>query len=101
MEQRLQLQSLLEAVIGTRAVYFQPPESHKMVYPCFVYELDNLETNHADNLPYNHNYRWQITIIDREPASPLFKKIAALSSASFVRHFTTDDLNHYVFNFYY
>ena len=37
MANRLDLQALLEDLLGSRNVYYQPPESVKMNYPAIVY----------------------------------------------------------------
>ena len=37
---RLELQDLLETVLGSQYVYFQPPATLRMRYPCIVYARD-------------------------------------------------------------
>ena len=41
MANRLDLQALLEDLLGSRNVYYQPPESDKMNYPAIVYALED------------------------------------------------------------
>ncbi len=99
-------QAILEDLIGARSdgkqnVYFQPPSSLKMVYPCIRYQRDALDTIHADNLPYRHQTRYELTVIDANPDSLIPGKIAALPLCSFNRHYAADNLNHDVFNIYY
>ena len=53
MAQRLILQSALEAILGSRNVYFQPPSGFQMQYPCIVYTLDNDFVARADNKIYH------------------------------------------------
>ena len=38
MDRRLELQSELEKILGSRNVYYQPLPSLKLQYPCIVYE---------------------------------------------------------------
>jgi hypothetical protein len=71
-----------------------------MQYPCIVYERDNASTKYADNLPYRHTVRYQVTLIDRSPDSDVYDKLAALPLSSFSRHFATSGLNHDVFVIY-
>ena len=52
MGQRLDLQTELEELLGSRNVYFQPPESLRMNYPCIRYTRSSGETTFADNKPY-------------------------------------------------
>ena len=37
MDRRLQLHEELCSVLGSRNVYFQPPETIKLTYPCIIY----------------------------------------------------------------
>lgn len=99
MGQRIDLQSVLENIVPH--VYFQPPETMKLVYPCIVYSLDNIDISHADNLPYKHLKKYQITIIDKNPDSSLPDTVSKLRSCRFSRHFTVDNLHHFAFTIYY
>ena len=47
MANRLDLQALLEDLLGSRNVYYQPPESVKMNYPAIVYALEDIENTFA------------------------------------------------------
>lgn len=102
MGQRLQLQTLLESLLpdGKKA-YFQPPANVKMEYPCIVYERDYAETSFADNSPYRHTKRYQVTVIDRNPDSDIPDKVALLPMSSFQRHFTEDNLHHDIYQLYF
>jgi len=97
MGTRAGLQTLLETVLGSRNVYFQPPPTLEMKYPCIVYNLDNMNTKFADNNPYRIEKRYSLTIIDKDPDSLIPDKIALLQKCMFDRHFVTDNLNHNIF----
>ena len=101
MGQRLDLQTLLEGILGSRNVYFQPPANVQMLYPCIVYHRDTAVTKFADNKPYRYTKRYMVTIIDRDPDSEIPNKVAALPRSVFNRFFTADNLNHDVFNVYF
>jgi hypothetical protein len=98
---RLALQDLLEELLESDNVYFQPPSSLSMKYPCIVYELSHIKSDFADNNPYTLGVRYSVTIIDRDPDSTIPATIALLPLCSFDRFFTADNLNHYVFNIYF
>ena len=98
---REELHEILVEINGNRNVYFQPPESLKMVYPAIVYARDYGQTQFASNLPYRYMNRYQVTVIDRNPDSLMPKKVAMLPMCSFSRHFASDELNHDVFSLYY
>lgn len=101
MGQRLELQDLLEMILGSRYVYFQPPASVQMEYPAIVYARDDLATNFANNHPYRFTQRYTVTIIDRNPDSEIPLKIANLPMSVFNRYFAADNLNHDVYTLYF
>lgn len=99
---QLQIQSLLEELAGdTFHVYFQPPATVTMVYPCIVYKRDFAKSLFADNVPYRHRKRYAVTVIDRDPNSAVPDKIAFLPMCLFERSFVAGNLNHDVFNVYF
>lgn len=101
MAERLQLQELLVAILGTSNVYFQPPPNTQMVYPCIVYRRDNVETEHADNKPYTHKTRYIVTVIDPSPDSAIPAMVGMLPTATFDRFYTADKLNHDVYKLFF
>ena len=101
MANRLDLQALLEDLLGSRNVYYQPPESVKMNYPASVYSLDNIEKTYANDGVYLFNRRYSVTVIDKNPDTDLVRKILELPMSRFDRHFKNDNLNHYIFNMYF
>lgn len=98
---RLQIQALLESVLGTNQVYFQPPPNLAIAYPCIIYKRDFANTQFADNNPYRSSKRYQITIIDQDPDSVIPDKVANLPMCLFERHFTAGNLHHDVYNIYF
>lgn len=97
---RRELQQLL-STMGAAKVYFQPPNGLKMTYPAIVYEVDSESVDYADNRPHRKDTRYQVTVIDRDPDTPIKDRIAELPLCSFNRQFPADDLNHYVYLLYY
>src|SRR5436189_4189710 len=98
MAPRLELQALLEDLLGSRNVYFQPPPSKDIQYPCIVYKRMDVNVDHADNLPYKHMKRYEVTVIDSNPDSDIPDKLSALSTCAYDRFFVADKLNHDVFS---
>lgn len=101
MRSREKLQALLEELLGTRNVYFQPPSSLTMNYPAIVYKRNSEEVLFANDSIYHNNYGYQITIIDPDPDSAILLKISKLPMCVFNRHYTAENLNHDVYNIYY
>jgi hypothetical protein len=101
MAQRLELQDLLEEILGTRNVYFQPPNNVQMKYPCIVYKRDTARTEFAGNAPYRRKKRYLVTVIDQDPDSLIPDAVADLPMCTFDRHFTANNLNHDVFSIFF
>ena|ERR1035437_6660885 len=101
MAPRLELQAILLELLGSNSVYFQPPETVQMEYPCIVYRRDLIRTNFADDIPYRILKRYQVTVIDRDPDSDIPDKVGKLPMCSFNRFFTADELNHDIFNLFF
>lgn len=101
MAQRLELQSTLVDLLGSSNVYFQPPPTVKMQYPCIIYKRDYVNTEFASNKPYKHKTRYQVIIVDANPDSDIHDKVAALSLCAYDRFYTADNLNHDVYNLYF
>lgn len=99
MGQRLQLHEILKGF--TENVYFQPPTNVLLNYPCIIYKRDFAETQFADNIPYAHERRYMITVIDKNPDSEIPGKVATLPKSLFNRFYTVDNLNHDVYSVYF
>ena len=94
---RIKLQNILEEILGSRNVYFQPPENIKMKYPAIVYTRSDIKKTYADNEVYKQDNVYQITVIDANPDSDIVKKISKLPMCRYNRNFKSDNLNHDVF----
>lgn len=101
MATRVDLQNVLEELLGSRNVYYQPPESLKMNYPAIVYARKTIDNSYANNSVYKQNYAYEITVIDKNPDSEIVDKVSKLPTCRFDRHFKSDNLNHDVFTLYY
>ena len=53
MASRLELQSKFEELLGSRNVYYQPPESIKMSYTAIKYSISDVDVRHADDPAYS------------------------------------------------
>lgn len=101
MATRLELQQELCSFLGSNNVYFQPPETLKLKYPCIVYELDSLKHMHADDKNYVGQRKYVVTYIYYEPDSTLVDLFPMhFPKSGHNRHFTSDNLNHDVYELY-
>ena len=101
MGQRLDLQDILETLLGSEFVYFQPPENVQMQYPAIVYNRDYVDTEFADDAPYRSTNRYMVTVIDRDPDSETPDKVLSMPQCRFTRHFVAEGLNHDIFSLYF
>lgn len=101
MASRLELHEELVNILGSRNVYFQPPESIKIKYPAIIYSRSDIDNTFADNGVYLQDLAYQITVVDADPDSEIVKRMSLFPKTNFNRHFTSDNLNHDVFTTYY
>lgn len=102
MGTRVQLGELFREILGSSNVYFQPPPTVKLRYPCIVYERTIDDIKYADNGVYANKRRYTATIIDSNPDTMIPEKLqSTLSMASPKTFFTIDNLNHYVYSIFY
>lgn len=98
---RLELQTILESISGVAKVYYQPPESISLVYPCIIYEKYDEKPNFANNKTYKNTNQYSVMVIDKDPDSSIPGMVSELPMCRFLRHYTKDNLNHDVYNVYY
>ena len=96
-QKRLELHEFLVKILGSRNVYYQPPESVRMKYPAIKYSRDDIQNTFANINVFMQQYAYEITVIDEDPDSEIVDKISKLPTARFERHYTSDDLNHDIY----
>lgn len=101
MASRLDLHTQLEEILSSTNVYYQPPESIKLDYPCIIYSLADINQIHADNINYLKTRRYELMLIDRDPDSCFVDKIIHMPKCRFDRSYETSGLNHFVFSLHY
>lgn len=104
---RLELQSVLETILsefvddGLQRVWFQPPSTVHLNYPCILYDLSAKDFLHANNGKYRAMNKYTVTIIDRDPESLIPDRIEELPYSSFDRRYASDSLWHTVYTLYF
>lgn len=101
LNSRLALHQDLVDILGTKHVYFQPPESVKLEYPCIIYSRSNMLNKHADNKIYKQDTGYEVIVVDKNPDSSIVEAVAKYRNARFNRHYVSNNLNHDVFTIYY
>ena len=101
MHNRLDLHELLCEVLGSRNVYYSPPESVKIKYPAIVYSRSDIDNKFANDSVYKQSHVYSITVIDDDPDSEIVERMSSIPKCKFDRHFVSDNLNHDTFTIYY
>lgn len=99
---RLELHEKLVELLGSRNVYFQPPETLKLKFPCIIYNYELGDTIKANDRNYRIYDRYQITYVTKDPEdSKIDEFLEAFQMINHDRHFTSDNLNHYIYSLFY
>lgn len=99
MASRLQLQSKLEELLGSKNVYYQPPD--RMNYPAIKYSKNKIATKKANDAVYSKMTQYTITVIARKPDHPVIEKLLELPYCSYDRNYKSDNLEHDVLTLYF
>ena len=102
MASRLELHEELCEVLGSRNVYFQPPETVKMIYDAIRYQLGGNAVKRANNSVYQSVNQYEGVVITRDPDTTIPNALLMrFQMCSLGRPYTADNLNHYPFTIYY
>ncbi len=101
MATRQDLQSRFEEILGSTNVYFQPPESIKLKYPCIIYSLADIYTRNADDKHYTMQKVYNISVISRDPDNTIAQSIMGFPKTIFDRRYVADNLYHDILTMYY
>ena len=101
MGKRVELQGILEGILGSRNVYFEPPSNVRMKYPAIVYTRKSIDNLSADNYVYKQDTAYEVTVIDHDPESRIVYDISLLPKCRHTAHFEKEDLCHDTFRLYY
>ena len=72
-----------------------------MKYPAIVYSRSKMEKVRANNKTYILNHVYDITVIDRNPDSPIAEEILKLDHSEYDRQFCVNGLNHITITLYF
>lgn len=97
---RDQLNQTLREILGSKAVYFQPPADLRMVYPCIRCTPAKIDKKAADNQGYILTDHYTLTYISKSPDRSVPMKLLRLPRCSQDQVYTSDGLYHEVFSIY-
>lgn len=102
MANRLDLQAELEKVLANENVYFQPPATLNMKYPCVRYSKSEKNVIRANNKVYRGVNRYDGVVMDRNPDSTIPDDILSrFQMCSLGKPYVVNNLNHFPFTIYY
>lgn len=82
----------------TKNVYYQPPASKTLQYPCIVYSREDVDSNYANDKVYFSRQNWQLKCISPDSEWDVPKKLLEdIEYISFDRTYPADDLYHTIF----
>lgn len=81
-------------------VYYQPPASVRIQYPCIIYKLNRIPSKWANNDPYHLEHSYEVILITEDPDDPLVDRLASLHATRFDRYYSADNLHHFVYTIY-
>lgn len=100
MGNRDTLHAKLVDLMDGKKVYFQPPESIKLQYPCIIYKLTGASDLYADNTHYRNMKRYDVILVDKNPDSIYCDRLNEIQYSRMDRTYINDNLHHYAFTIY-
>lgn len=101
MSNRVELQHILEDILGSRNVYYEPPSNVRMKYPAIVYTRKRIDNLSADNSVFKQDTSYELTVIDQNPDSRIVYDISLLPKCRHISHFEQENLCHDTFTLYF
>ena len=102
MGSRLKLHEELCRVLGTNNVYYDPPASVKMKYPCIRYSKGAPDLKRANNRVYRNTECYEGVVIDTNPDSKIPSKLLEnFQMCRIGKSYFAENLYHTPFTIYY
>lgn len=102
MDRRLELQSKLEKLNNVNKVYYQPPNSVMLQYPCIIYNDQVGKTIKASDGLYGYTDSYELMYISKKSNKQIvYDLLSTFKYIKFDRTYVYDGLYHYVFTIYY
>lgn len=100
MDKRLALHTKLLTFCTN--VYFQPPETMKLQFPCILYFKTSVPASYANDLIYKYKQGYTVTVVDKDPDSEIAYDI--MKNFEYCRidsFYKSEGLNHTKLTIYY
>jgi hypothetical protein len=99
MASRIDFDNILKAIPGIDHVYFQPPESMKIEYPCIIYTDSQSDPQFADDEVYLLPHRYVVRLVchPKDFDGPLKDRIAKILKTPMRQTYQKDRLYHCIY----
>lgn len=98
---RLELHQILTDILKSNNVYYQPPQSIKLNYPCIIYSREKIKSIYANDYSYTYNTKYKIVLIYKNPDEKIVYDIETkLPMCSHDSHYISNNLYHDAFYLY-
>lgn len=101
MHSRLDMQEHLQRLLGSKNVYFQPPEGMRISYPAFVYDHARRADRFANGSRYLKRRSYYVQYISQTYDEAFVENILDQEYCAFDKYFAKDDLYHFNFTMFY
>lgn len=98
---RIGLHEKLCGILGSTNVYYDPPESIKLKYPCIIYHQTSGDHAYSGNKTYLYTPSYEITTISKDADDNFVERM--VSEFEMIRHgsrYTAENLYHDTFTLY-
>jgi len=99
-ERRVKFHNKLVAILGSNNVYYQPPSSTKLTYPCIVYSLKRMDSIYSQNKMYVYDRAYEVVLIHTKPYNDIKDNLLTMNKCKYDRVYVSDNLYHYVYLIY-
>ena len=100
-EKRQELHAKMVALLGSKYVYFQPPQNVQLHYPAIIYRREQIDNTSANNDIYMQKIRYEVVVVDSDPTSEIVEKMSKFEHARHTNTYASDGMNHDVFKITY
>lgn len=95
-----EMQTKLEAILGSRNVYFQPPENIKINYPAIIYKVARQNKKLANDSVYGIIPVYELKVVDYFPDSQITAMLLEDPKCGYVNSYNNSNLHYDVLNIY-
>lgn len=101
MHKQQEVQSILESILGSRNVYFQPPASVQIKFPAFIYFTGRVNDRFADDSRYLKRRPYEVQYVSKTFDEKFVNDMLELPYCELNTTFKKDNVYHYNFTIYF